>query len=573
MPGVRIVLAAFLIVAATGPVDGHAMDAAPETRDVHAFYYPWYGTPERGGAYRHWRHAVLGVSDPHTYPGGEEIGADFYPQGGCYSSSDPAVLARHMRQLAQAHIDVIAVSWLGAECFEARVLPALLDAAARAGIEVCIHLEPAVQQSAASVRASIVYLLRTYGDHPAFHRAPAAGDRPLFYAYDAYRLPVEAWARLLRPEGDLTLRKGPWDAAVLGLLLEEDDLDELQAAGFDGGYSYFAADGFSHAATSASWPELAARARERGLLFVPSVGPGYRDRRIRPWNRRTERERDQGRYYDCMFARAIGADPAIIAITSFNEWHEGTQIEPAVPFESDRYTYADYRPLAPEAYLDRTAAWVDRWHAGAGSDDVDATTVTDPAPCGTGGDLGRADHLARGRPIQISAAWDPRHAAGGKQARVDGRIGSIHYRDGRWQGFEGTGVVAEIDLERLEEVSRVVVGCLHGPAVWIFAPRAVLVEGSRDGREYVPLSSVDPPEASGCAPSRHAITIDAQLGAVPVPAVPGDALRIHAGELAQDTSIQIQDADPSAGRAVWSGSGDQPRPLAQRIRGGHRGQA
>lgn len=407
-------------------------------RHIHAFYYPWYGTLERDGAYLHWRHDQLGVPDPHTYPGGEEIGADFYPQGGCYSSSDPAVLARHMRQLAWARVDVIAVSWLGADCFEARVLPPLLDAAAVAGIEVCIHLEPAVQQSPESVRDAITYLLRTYGDHPAFHRCPAAGGRPIFYAYDSYRLPPEAWARLLWPEGDLTLRGGPRDVAVLGLLLDAEDLGELDAAGFDGGYSYFAADGFSYGATSANWPELVKRARERGLLFVPSVGPGYRDRRIRPWNRRNERDRDEGRTYDCMFARAIGADPDIIAITSFNEWHEGTQIEPAVPFETDHFIYADYLPLAPDAYLERTAAWV-----------------------------------------------------------------------GRWQGFEGSDVVVQIDLERTEALSRLQVGCLHDPLVWIFLPDAIRVEGSHDGREFVRLSETgELSEPSTSQPERYEFTIE-----------------------------------------------------------------
>ncbi len=25
---------------------------------AHIFYYPWYGTPERDGAYYHWNHEV-----------------------------------------------------------------------------------------------------------------------------------------------------------------------------------------------------------------------------------------------------------------------------------------------------------------------------------------------------------------------------------------------------------------------------------------------------------------------------------------------------------------------------------
>ena len=36
-----------------------------------------------------------------------------------------------------------------------------------------------------------------------------------------------------------------------------------------------------------------------------------------------------GNYYDDMWAAAIEANPKVIAITSYNEWTEGTQIEAA----------------------------------------------------------------------------------------------------------------------------------------------------------------------------------------------------------------------------------------------------
>jgi glycoprotein endo-alpha-1,2-mannosidase len=41
----------------------------------------------------------------------------------------------------------------------------------------------------------------------------------------------------------------------------------------------------------------------------------------------------------------------------FNEWHEGTQIEPAVPKTIGNYTYASYDPDDPEFYIRRTKEW------------------------------------------------------------------------------------------------------------------------------------------------------------------------------------------------------------------------
>ena len=60
-----------------------------------------------------------------------------------------------------------------------------------------------------------------------------------------------------------------------------------------------------------------------------------------------------------------GGGAARVAVTSFNEWHEGTQIEPAAAaFTPDRpgvTTYLAYP--SPEFYLTKTAAWVETFVA------------------------------------------------------------------------------------------------------------------------------------------------------------------------------------------------------------------
>jgi hypothetical protein len=68
-----------------------------------------------------------------------------------------------------------------------------------------------------------------------------------------------------------------------------------------------------------------------------------------------------------MWRAAITARPDAVTITSYNEWHEGTQIEAAAPrTRYGRYRYACYDgawgkngPAAETAYLDRTAYWSD----------------------------------------------------------------------------------------------------------------------------------------------------------------------------------------------------------------------
>lgn len=52
---------------------------------------------------------------------------------------------------------------------------------------------------------------------------------------------------------------------------------------------------------------------------------------VRPWNAAATQDRADGRYYDDGWRQAVAAQPEVVSVTSWNEWHEGTQIEPAVP--------------------------------------------------------------------------------------------------------------------------------------------------------------------------------------------------------------------------------------------------
>jgi glycoprotein endo-alpha-1,2-mannosidase len=75
--------------------------------------------------------------------------------------------------------------------------------------------------------------------------------------------------------------------------------------------------------------------------------------------------RRRGATYDSMWRAAIDAAPDLVTVTSFNEWHEGTQIEPArahVGPRGGRYhgydgAYGLSGRAAEGAYLARTSYW------------------------------------------------------------------------------------------------------------------------------------------------------------------------------------------------------------------------
>ena len=154
---------------------------------------------------------------------------------------------------------------------------------------------------------------------------------PLFYIYDSYLTSPEAWAHLLTPNGPHSIRNTPYDGVFIALLVEEGHTHDILAAGFDGMYTYFASNGFSFGSSHQNWKAVKNFCDANNLMFIPSVGPGYIDTSIRPWNNHNTRNRVNGKYYETALQAALTVRPEIVSITSFNEWHEGTQIEKAIP--------------------------------------------------------------------------------------------------------------------------------------------------------------------------------------------------------------------------------------------------
>ena len=70
--------------------------------------------------------------------------------------------------------------------------------------------------------------------------------------------------------------------------------------------------------------------------------------------------------YDAAWSAALAAGARVVSITSYNEWGEGTQIEPASAATfSDGTAYQDYGEgaEAPNKYMDLTRTWASKLNA------------------------------------------------------------------------------------------------------------------------------------------------------------------------------------------------------------------
>ena len=329
--------------------------------NTFCFYYNWYGNVENDGEEIHWTHPVMKSNPSDTaggyLPGGDNISSNFFPQLGTYSCTNPGIISKHIQMLKQAKVGTIALTWWDIYDFGYQSVSLILDEAAKHEIKVCFHIEPFRGRNASTTRDNIVKIIDEYGDHPAFYRL---NEKPVFFIYDSYLTDAQEWATLLQPEGEISIRNTSYDAVMIGLWVKEGEEPFFETSGFDGYYTYFTSTGFTYGSTPENWPYLEKWAADNNKIFIPCVGPGYIDTRIRPWNTSTTRDRENGDYYDRMFQEVKDCGASYVGITSFNEWHEGTQIEPAVPYESEAYKYLDYAPLPPNYYLTRTAYWIDR---------------------------------------------------------------------------------------------------------------------------------------------------------------------------------------------------------------------
>ena len=330
----------FMVLAAVCQAGQEPNDAVQ--RRVMAFYYPWYGVPDGpGGAGRtvHW-----GRIDAEN----KNIRAStHYPRLGAYDSHDPKVIDQHCRWAKDAGIDTFIVSWWGHGSFSDRAMNKILDSCGRHGMTACIYYETVPRpQTPNSAAEDIIKVLDKYGDHPAHLKV---NGRPVVFVYGRalQELGLTDWLKAIE------LINAGYEKGVTAI---GDQFSFGSARVFDGVHTYNTAGHLQGmkpaearkwaAETYKSWVQLADRA---GKISAITVIPGYDDTKIRKPGLAVERY--DGQLYRVQWDQAIKADPHWILITSFNEWHEGSEIEPSLEYKAK--------------YIDITAEYAGRFKAKA----------------------------------------------------------------------------------------------------------------------------------------------------------------------------------------------------------------
>ena len=295
-----------------------------------------------------------------------------------YNSRDRTAMGRHIEQAQQAGIDAFLVAWYGPSPNPTETnLMVLLDEAAARNFKIGILFESdsPLLYGASDISNALLHAQGIHAQHPAYLRVDG---RPVIFFWRPHIYSVATWQQI-RTQVD------PGHSMIW--ISEGVEMAYLQV--FDGHHLYSNSwnpptDLNYTNQKFARWVNNARQQHGTHKYWVATAMPGYNDVRIRPQNGFAT-DREQGAYYARSWQSAIDSNPDWIVITSFNEWPEGTYIEPSV--------------LYGQQYLDLTRTWTQQFKIDAAFQPVTIQQPVTVAP------VPAAPTAAL--PIQVQAASAP----------------------------------------------------------------------------------------------------------------------------------------------------------------------
>ena len=296
---------------------------------VLAFHYPWYGSPYGpSGTWRHWNGVKEGSIDTSTH----------FPVFGAYDSRDERLIEAQILLAKYAGIDALISSWWGEDGPKDQTFPRILKTAESLDFKSTVYYESLrdPHQGPALVAHELAYVVENYSNSSAFLRI---GGAPVIFVYsvEAYNRGPEFWVEVRRileeSVGKVFLIGDLRTPAYLSVfdgfhIYSELNLSEAQPI-----YRMFS-EQMDIGPDALTFGEALKEIESTGRLVIRrkltcgTVIPGYDDRKIR----------DPGAFVDRMGGETFRAywqvaresDLDCVLITSWNEWHEGTEIEPSV---------------------------------------------------------------------------------------------------------------------------------------------------------------------------------------------------------------------------------------------------
>lgn len=320
-------------------------DAAPEPAHWNlpgkaphliAHYVPWFGIEKtKADQERDWSHWKWDGNGPkhnpeHRRPDGlRDIASVYYPLIGTYRSTSRAVVRYHLKTAKAAGIQGLILDWNGRGDYTDRNVPLVLDEAARAGMKIAICYEEKLnfvwrdfktrEEAIANAAEDIRYIVTRYGSHPAYLKR---NNEPLIIQFDGWGQ-GKLGEQLFSPkELQRILESQPVRVAYC-----RQGLTPPYHPGIPGAFFWWSPNpdqitGFANEAR---------RLIDSGKLrfFANSICPGFDDSGVWGWGGGARVTPRAGlSLLRGTFDLAFTGNPEFIQIVTWNDFNEGTVIEP-----------------------------------------------------------------------------------------------------------------------------------------------------------------------------------------------------------------------------------------------------
>ena len=317
-------------------------DATRKPTKILVHYMPWFQakpfSPNWGW---HW---TMNVFQPDKRSGDKrEIASHYQPLVGPYDSGDPDVLEYHALTMRLAGIDGVILDWYGLTnhldyAANHKHTLAFIEKAIRAKLQFAICYEDQtisklvkdglLQESKRLPHAQteLEWMKKNWFQNPSYVRM---GEKPLLLSFGNDGLTEKEWKALLSNPNDRPL------------YLSEHELRD----GADGVFDWpVPARGVAFQA------EFIKKAKNWGT-FMPVAYPRFRDiyQQAKVHDSFGSISDDSGKVFEQLLKNGLEARPPLIQICTWNDWGEGTMIEPSREFgfrdletvQKQRRTYLD----------------------------------------------------------------------------------------------------------------------------------------------------------------------------------------------------------------------------------------
>ncbi len=299
---------------------------------VGVYYYPWHGGDDFHGR-RYLREHLVPVQ---------------LPELGEYNDRNSEVISQHLAWCEYAGINLWVSSWWGpGRMTDITMKDYILEHPELGDMQIALFYETTGRMpdftDLSNVRSDMEYMASNYFNHPNYYKIDG---RPVLFVYLTRVLSREGLLDetmdIMRDAandagfdvyivGDQVFGQPPSSTNQLALLDAVTNYDVYGSSGARMHATQNKVDNYYQA--QAGWRS---KAHAAGTGFIPATSPGFNDTGVRdghvPLSRKLTANDEFGSLFQAMVDQAITLVDEetnnLFLVTSWNEWHEDTQIEP-----------------------------------------------------------------------------------------------------------------------------------------------------------------------------------------------------------------------------------------------------